>query len=110
MDKIRISNDRDPPMCQKVFAQIIEHGPFPEPTGDRLLFVRPLKGETVLSHPRRVLQRMKVGDNAFFPVLPQGANGLRSRIAGAAKLQGFGITSRTDVVDGLSGLRIWRIS
>lgn len=110
MDSIRISNDHPIPMSKRVRAHTIEHGPFPAPASDRVVFVRPLRGEELLSNPRRVLQRMRVGDNAFFPVLPQDANSFRSRVLSAAKIQGVEIVSRADTYAGLYGLRIWRIS
>jgi len=110
MDSIRISNDHFVPMSKRVRAHIIEHGPFPAPAADRVLFLCPSHGEGLLSNPQRVLRRMRVGDNAFFPASPQDANGFRSRVLSAAKRQGAEIVSRADTYAGLCGLRIWRIS
>ena len=108
MSGIRIANDIPAPRTEKVFARTLALGPLPEAAGDRVLYLRPRAGEGLLDSPRRVLRRMRVGDNAFFP-LSGDVRPFRARLTSAAKLQGFEITTKLSEFAGVSGLRVWRI-
>ena len=97
---VRISNDLPVPHSTKSFACRIENGEFPLADGSRLLFVKagPL---------RKILRKLRVGDNALFPLEGEDPVLVRSRLFSASRLEGITILSRAE---GKAGLRIWRIS
>jgi len=108
IDSIRVSNDHPAPYGRKSFLATLS-APLPDPSGVRLFFVRPRSGEDLLSNPRRVLRRMEVGDNAFFPVSRADAVGFRSRLSSAARLQGIELTTQLSTQYDIEGLRVWRL-
>ena len=101
--QLRISNDRPVPHSAKSFAYRIEQGGYPVTDGSRLLFVKPAPA-------RRLLRRLRVGDNIFLPYGDEEPVLLRARMFSAAKLLGMGVCSKTDDVGGVLGLRLWRAS
>ena len=109
--RFRISNDREPPTCSRTIVASFLGLDAPLPyDGDRVVYLK--AGPDPLAAPRRVLRRMRVGDNVFFPVSREASHGFRARLNSASKLQGTTHVTRfvTDEVSGLVGLRVWRIT
>lgn len=108
--RFRIANDRPVPPCKKdLLLSLLRDEPIVT-DGSRIVYLK--AGPDPLAAPRRVLRRMRVGDNVFFPVSREASHGFRARLNSASKLQGTTHVTRfvTDEVSGLVGLRVWRIT
>lgn len=105
--RFRISNDRAPPPSAKVLvASFLQSSP-PVYDGSRLLYLK--AGADPLDNPRRVLNRMKVGDNVLFPASPAQFPVIRARLVSASKLLGRRFVTHGETSADHSGLRVWRI-
>jgi hypothetical protein len=107
---ILVSNDFAYPPTRKAFADYIEHGLRSVVRGTRRVYVYSKPDEDLTASPRRVLRRMHIGDSAFFPVPAEGVRVFRARVTSAARRQGCTITTQGDIMDGIPGMRVWRLS
>ena len=104
----RIANDRPLPAYHRITLRLML---LDEPLlidGSRLSYLK--AGDDPLSFPRRVLRRLKAGDNTFFPVPVSAHASFRPRLISAAKTQGINIATQADEERGHPGIRVWRMS
>lgn len=104
----RIANDRPLPASYNVTRRVLL---LDEPLlidGSRLSYLK--AGDDPLSFPRRVLRRLKAGDNTFFPVPVSAHASFRPRLISAAKTQGITVATQADEDRGHSGIRVWRMT
>lgn len=104
----RIANDRPLPARYRTTLRLML---LDEPLlidGSRLSYIK--AGDDPLSFPRRILRRLKAGDNTFFPVPVSAHVSVRPRLISAAKTQGITIVTQADEERGHPGIRVWRMS
>jgi len=104
----RIANDRPLPARYSTTLRIMLLDEPLRIDGSRLSYLK--AGDDPLSFPRRVLRRLKAGDNTFFPVPVSAHASFRPRLISAAKTQGINIATQADEDRGHPGIRVWRMS
>jgi hypothetical protein len=69
----------------------------------------PIPDKSQTSERKYPWSTMAVGDSFFVPAGDKPAHKVQQRLAGASKPKGKKFTSRVQVEEGVTGVRVWRV-